>query len=305
LEPLIDPAAQTELEYLRQRVAVLEKAAARNGHHAPSSQESYEQLRQSEAELQLVLNTAPAFLAYLDRDCRYRRVNRAYEEWFGLKTDEIRGKTVGDAFGEACYQRLRPYWDRVLAGESVRFESLARRPEGEERYLSISCTPDRDQDGKVCGVLALVQDITERKQAEEAQLATERQLLLLMEASAALLATPHSTQVLRTIVDLAQHFIAADGHAVWQGQEGTWRLTSSAGLSEMFVATGMIFSAGRAPLSQGPIVIENILAEPLLAQRHEALLREGVQSMLVIPLRVHGQDSGTLVFYWKKPHRST
>jgi PAS domain S-box-containing protein len=264
---------------------------------------SQEALERSEAELELVLNSTPVFIAYLDHDGRYVRVNRAYEEWFGLKADQIRGKTLRDAFGDTYYEQLRPYLERVLAGELVRFESAAQRPNGEHRLLSVSYVPEAEEGGAVRGFIALMQDITERQQAEETRLMTERQLLLLMEASGALLASPHSAQVLRTIVELAQRFISADGYAVWRRKDHVWRLTSSAGLSETYLQTGTISGVGAPALLQAPIFIENIAEDALLVRRHEALLREGVHSLLVMPLQVHGEASGTLVFYWRQHHR--
>src|SRR5205823_4999441 len=73
-------------------------------------------------------------------------------------------------------------------------------------------------------------------------------------------------------------------------------------LSEAYLHSGIVFGGGSTLLEE-PILIENVAEEPFLAQRREALLREGIRSMLVMPLRAHGQPNGTLVFYWKAPHR--
>jgi signal transduction histidine kinase len=54
-----------------------------------------------------------------------------------------------------------------------------------------------------------------------------------------------------------------------------------------------------------PIVAEDIGRVPLLGTRREALEREGIRSMLVVPLSIRGALSGTLVVYYRSPHRFT
>jgi GAF domain-containing protein len=130
------------------------------------------------------------------------------------------------------------------------------------------------------------------------------ELRLLVEASAALLASLQLAEVLRTIIGLAQHFVSADAYAVWRaGDDEVWRLTSSVGLSDEYVKTGAISAAGSGRVPTEPVPVEDIAAEPILARRHEALVREGVRSMLVIPLHIRGAPRGTIVFYWKAVHR--
>jgi PAS domain S-box-containing protein len=181
-------------------------------------------------------------------------------------------------------------------------EYAIRTKSGATRIWDFQVVPlGKLPDGRRLQMSAAV-DVSERKAAEEAQKTIERQLMLLVEASATLLASPHSAQVLGTIIELAQRFVAADAYSVWRlNEDDFWRLTSSAGLSDEYVRTGMINAVGGMP--NGPMVLEDITEEPLLAKRHESLIREGVRSMLVIPLHIHGEASGTVVFYWKTRHR--
>lgn len=151
------------------------------------------------------------------------------------------------------------------------------------------------------------QPVLETGDPDAALRAVERQLTLIADASSALLASPHASEVLRTIVELAQRFGSADAHAVWRmrSEDGVWTLASSAGLSEEYIQTG----SGRYPDSAmpppNPIAFEDISKEPQLANRREALSREGVKSMLAIPLQLHGAPTSSLVFYWKTLHRIT
>lgn len=147
-----------------------------------------------------------------------------------------------------------------------------------------------------------------RSQASEEEPAIEfdQQLMLLTDAASALVASLHAADVLRTVVELAQRFGAADAYAVWRkhASEDVWSLVSSAGLSQAYVEGGASFVSSSGP-PEHPMIIQEVSAEPYLAARHEALKREGICSMLVIPLVVRGRASGTMVFYWKTPHRFT
>ena len=141
-----------------------------------------EALAQSRQQLRFVLDNAPAFISYIDTDYRYVRVNRAYEDWFGLPESEIRGKHISEAFGEAYFQNARNQLDRVRAGHRVAFETVACRPDGEERIFSVIYTPDRDSEGEVKGFVALLQDVTERRRSEIALREREQELSRLMAA---------------------------------------------------------------------------------------------------------------------------
>jgi PAS domain S-box-containing protein len=139
-------------------------------------------LRHSEYQLRVVLDTAPAFIAYVGTDCRYVRVNRAYEEWFGLPAAEIAGKHIQEAFGEDYFRNFAPLLQKVLAGEIVAFESPAVRPNGERHEMSVTYTPDRDDSGAVRGFIALLQNITERRRNEAALQLREEELKRLLAA---------------------------------------------------------------------------------------------------------------------------
>lgn len=129
--------------------------------------------------------------------------------------------------------------------------------------------------------------------------------MLLVEASSALLASPQTSEVLRTIIELAHRFGSADAYAVWRklNEEGEWKLVSSAGLSAEFAQNGATQGIGSSPLPRSPLAFEDVTQEPFLAIRQKVLRAEGIRAMMVVPLHIHGDVSGTVVLYWKAPHK--
>lgn len=217
------------------------------------------------------------------------------------------GGTV-EAFAALIDPRDREYVQHALAqcleaGGDYNVEFRPLRPDGRTRWLTAAGKVTFADDGRPLRMHGAVSETTLRRTAEEARAAIERELLLLIHGSGALLASPHSGEVLGTIVALAQRFVAADAHAVWRKhQDDVWRLASSEGLSDEYVRAGAIPNDGVPEMPAQPLRIADVATEPFIANRSAAMLREGVRSILSIPLNLHGTPSGTLVFYWRTPH---
>ena len=127
-----------------------------------------EDLRQSENQLQLVTNAMPVLISYVDAERRYRFVNQTYQDWFGHAPEEIIGKHVREIVGQAAYEAVLPAIDKVFSGEACQFERRLPYKHIGVRFVSVNYVPDKDETGKVKGFYALIEDISERKQAEEA-----------------------------------------------------------------------------------------------------------------------------------------
>ena len=81
-------------------------------------------LRDSESELRLIMDATPALISYLDTDFRYLRVNKAYENWFGITAERIQGHKAQEIIGESAWSIVQPYLERALAGETVNFDQV-------------------------------------------------------------------------------------------------------------------------------------------------------------------------------------
>lgn len=126
-----------------------------------------EALRASEKHLELVSNSIPSLLCYIDRDYRYRSCNRAYCEWFNKGRDDIIGKQLSQVVGDADWRRIKPEIDKALAGNIVEFDRELAIYSGEKRWVHAVYTPHKADSEHVSGIVILVTDITHRKQAEE------------------------------------------------------------------------------------------------------------------------------------------
>ena len=130
--------------------------------------QAQEALRASEAELRLIMDNVPARVAYIDRDNRYKFLNRHNEEWLSESRKELTGRRVGEVVGDARARQLQPLVMRVLNGETISTEQLLFQPNGEQRWESIHYAPNRDAEGNVVGIYAVHTDIHDQKRNEDA-----------------------------------------------------------------------------------------------------------------------------------------
>src|SRR5690606_34165340 len=128
---------------------------------------SEQALAESERSLRLVSDNVPALIAYIDRDLRYRFVNARYREWRGLEPEAASGVHMREMLGAELFEQRRPYIERVLKGETVRFEGVTPHNELGNRATGVGYVPHIGRSGTVQGFYVLGFDITERKRTEE------------------------------------------------------------------------------------------------------------------------------------------
>lgn len=130
------------------------------------------QRKQSEAELrqyEKIVASTPDAIAVLDRDYRYRMANPAYEKFFGVPSSTLSGKSVADLLGPDAFERLvKPYFDRCLQGETVRYQAWFDFPTLGGRLMEITSFPNHTAGDQIDGLVAVTRDITDlHRLAEE------------------------------------------------------------------------------------------------------------------------------------------
>jgi PAS domain S-box-containing protein len=130
-----------------------------------------------------LVDALPVFASFIDRDGRYRLLNKTYEEWFGVPREAILGKTVSEVLGEEAYAARRSQIEAALRGQRVRFETFTPRPDGSLRDTEMEYLPRFSPDGRPDGFYVLGTDITERKRGERALQQSEARLRIALDAA--------------------------------------------------------------------------------------------------------------------------
>lgn len=134
--------------------------------------------RHAEEQLQLVSNTVPALISYVDTDLRFLTCNDAYTKWFGLSKTEVIGKTIQEIVGDEAWERISPYVEEALTGQHVEYEIEMPYRHGAVRWIHAVYTPHHHQDGRVAGFVVMVTNITEQKATERALRESEERFRL-------------------------------------------------------------------------------------------------------------------------------
>lgn len=126
-----------------------------------------------------LLMAAPVGFAFLDQDLRYRFINDRLAELNGSPPADHLGRTIGDMV-PGIAASAEPLFRHVLtSGEpllDLEFSGETAAAPGEQRFFNENCYPVRTADGRRLGVGVVVQEITERKQAEAERAIAEQAL---------------------------------------------------------------------------------------------------------------------------------
>src|SRR5438445_3841524 len=126
-----------------------------------------EALRQANDRLETLIASAPLAIYSTDAAGAVQTWNPAAARLFGWTASEVVGRpvpTVPEENGAQC-TGLRP---RVIGGESLNgVEVVRRKKDGTPVTASLSAAPLRDAEGRVTGILTLIQDVTDVKRLEQ------------------------------------------------------------------------------------------------------------------------------------------
>ncbi len=159
-----------ELKALRQRLQEMERSEQQRKRAEAA-------LRESEKKFQQFYDEAPVGYHELDTKGRITRVNRKELEMLGYTAGEMLGKPVWNFFVEE--DTTRHVTMAKLAGDVSfhdTFERTYRRKDGTTLSVLTQDRILRDKSRQIIGIRSAVEDITERRQTQEALRKSEEQL---------------------------------------------------------------------------------------------------------------------------------
>jgi PAS domain S-box-containing protein len=125
-------------------------------------------LRLELERLRTITRLMTAAVTQCSRDLRYLWASPGYGVWIGRRAEELAGQPIVKVLGPEAFEMLRPYFERVLRGERVEYEQETDFKGIGRRLVHAVYEPTRDATGSPDGWVAMIDDITRRRELEGA-----------------------------------------------------------------------------------------------------------------------------------------
>ena len=140
-------------------------------------------VRQSEEQFRRVFDEAPIGMSLASLDNRYLRINRSFFEMLGYTESELMALSFMDITHGEDLELEIPFMEQLINGEIDRFalEKRYLKKNQEIVWVNLTLIALRDQAGFILYTLAMIEDITVRKQAQEALQQSEARYRAIIE----------------------------------------------------------------------------------------------------------------------------
>ncbi len=123
-------------------------------------------LRYSERHYRRIVETASEGVWMFDADSKTTFANARMAEMLGYNPEQMQGRSLFDFMDEEGRRVYESYLQRRRQGLPERHDFRFRRRDGSDLWAIVSATPIFDDEGEFIGVLRMITDISDRKQAE-------------------------------------------------------------------------------------------------------------------------------------------
>ena len=228
-------------------------------------------------------------------------VNPRFTEVTGYAADEVEGKNPRILqSGLQSNDFYRNLWRTITSGRQWRGEFQNKRKDGTLYWEQASIAPVHDPTGRMSHFIAIKEDITERKRAEEALRHYMERLEILHEIDQSVLAAQLPETVAVAAIHRIQRLIPCQRVMVLSLEEsGHTGLLAAASSSESSSVTDLdVYQEmlEQRPLGSGMVQGCEDLAE--LGSRtplQEVLFESGMRSYVAVPLYIQSELVGTLI----------
>ena len=140
--------------------------------------DQFEQLRSSENKYRRLYNETPVLLHSLDQDGHVIEVNEYWLKTMGYDRNEVIGRSVTDFYTETskkyATEVTHPAFYRDGSIKNIAYQFVKKN--GELLDVMVSAIGERDAEGRVVRSFSVIENITDRKHAEESLRKTEEKL---------------------------------------------------------------------------------------------------------------------------------
>jgi PAS domain S-box-containing protein len=209
-----------------------------------------EALRDREQSLRLIVDGIAGLVAIMSATGEVETVNRQASDYFGKTVEEMTGWATSNAVHPDDLPGVISAWNRsVETASTYNVEHRLRRADGVYRWFRARGLPLRDDEGRALRWYVLLTDIDDKRRADEALQASERELRVIVNTVPALAwsARPDGSGEF-----FNQHYLAYVGLPLEQLQGSGWTVAVHPDdLGALMAAWQSMMAAGKAGEVEG------------------------------------------------------
>lgn len=285
-------------------------------------------LRESEELLRAIFTSSAVGVAVLTTDARFLQVNQSFCSISGYSEAELLTLDCSALTHPDDCLPMREQISQLLSGaiQSFVIEKRYCRKDGEMIWVQNSVSMTRDHENRPANIIALCQNITERKRSEAALCASQAESAaelsdtkLLRDISAQLIELGDEQALYAKIVDAAAAIMRSDFATVQmfypdRGPKGQLHLLASRGLNAEaqklweWVRFDTDSTCGQAFRTGKRAIAPNVETTDFLSGTSggAALLAAGIRAAQSTPLYSRsGSFIGMISTHWRQPHSPT
>jgi PAS domain S-box-containing protein len=267
-----------------------------------------ERVRRSEERYRLIVENAAEGIWLSDADSRTIFVNGRIAEILGYTVDEMKGRSVFHFMDRAHRDEAKVQLFKRRQGARGHFEFPLRRKDGSRVWTSVSISPLFGEDGTYAGALAVIDDITWRRQSQ-VLLAAQRDMFDLLATGGSL------TGALTVLVVAIETLIEGVISSVLLLDENTRTLVGGVApnLPDAFTQAidgapigPVAGSCGTAAYRGDLVIVEDVEIDPLWADYRQLAKAHGLRACWSSP--IFSSDCnvlGTFAMYFRDVRRPT
>jgi PAS domain S-box-containing protein len=252
-------------------------------------------LRASQDYARNIIESSLDMIIAVDLDRRIVEFNRAAEETFGYRRDEVLGKSIDMLYADppmgATISKATSAQGRLVR------QVYNRRKNGEVFPTYLAASVLTDARGQPIGLMGISRDISRIKRAEEEIERRANEFSALYETTRDLATQYHLPTLLETIVERATTLLSAAGGGIYlfDRDEGALRFEARKGEKNPRLGTRVGMGdglAGRVAQTRHPIIVDDYRVSTYQAQRADDL---PITAVVAVPMLHGGELIGVLI----------
>ena len=270
--------------------------------------EALTELQKSESWFRSIFENVNTGIASTDSSGRVTRFNEAFSTMLGYDPEALKNMNFADFTHPDDLKLEIVFFDEILAGKRNHYHITKRyiANHGRILWVDLSAAVIRDADGKVANFVAVIQDITERKETTDRIAHLNRVYAMLNGINTLIVRVRDRDELFREACGIAVEAGGFRMSLIAIMDRSTMKMVASAGKDQELMAAikGILSSSAdasntmiaRAIREKKAIVSNDSLRDPkvLFGKKYA---ESGVRSMAILPLIVSDEAVGVLALY--------